>query len=381
MSEINCLVLLNNPEKEIVLNMDNEVTYVMFNDEVRKNLQIDLNEPIQYSYFDSDGDRVLFNTEEEFKEFLNHASTIGYMITIFAYAKPDVEAPPPSPSSSLSESQEESFESSNIIHHDEEEQEKPAEEQESEILPSNIDENDNKPVEEQKEKEVQPQFNIKYQLPLGRQFQRKIQPGGEYKVVCDHCDQEITNLRYKCLQCPDYDLCENCEELRCKQENNQIHPDDHIFAKIRHPIHRPVPFICVPGNSPIVCPRHGLRRIPVAPEHMRNKRENRNNNNVNNRDVKVNNKDIKNNNNNLTKEERAKAKRERRLGRKEEIKSFVEQRGEKIQELEDRIRILEQQFASLQGFQSPNLPLPQNENTNVYGETFDSQRKFWPFQC
>jgi len=49
-------------------------------------------------------------------------------------------------------------------------------------------------------------------------------------VVCDGCEQGIRGIRYKCKQCPDYDLCENCNS---KKEN--IHDKTHTFDTIERP--------------------------------------------------------------------------------------------------------------------------------------------------
>ncbi|KAF9345753.1 hypothetical protein BGX26_002772 [Mortierella sp. AD094] len=50
-------------------------------------------------------------------------------------------------------------------------------------------------------------------------------------VFCDGCDNEIYGVRYKCGNCVDYDLCGNCEALP-----EPIHDPNHIFLKIRKPI-------------------------------------------------------------------------------------------------------------------------------------------------
>jgi len=55
-----------------------------------------------------------------------------------------------------------------------------------------------------------------------------------HRAICDSCRKYIAGIRYKCVNCPDYDLCESCEELFGKQE--EIHPQDHVFLKIRRPI-------------------------------------------------------------------------------------------------------------------------------------------------
>lgn len=52
-------------------------------------------------------------------------------------------------------------------------------------------------------------------------------------VICDGCNANpIVGIRYKCLVCPNFDLCEDCEQ-------NGVHPDDHPLAKIVQPLKRP----------------------------------------------------------------------------------------------------------------------------------------------
>lgn len=42
-------------------------------------------------------------------------------------------------------------------------------------------------------------------------------------VICDGCDQNgIQGVRYKCLICPDYDLCATCEGKRIHDEHTMI---------------------------------------------------------------------------------------------------------------------------------------------------------------
>ncbi|XP_075066123.1 sequestosome-1 isoform X2 [Mixophyes fleayi] len=41
-------------------------------------------------------------------------------------------------------------------------------------------------------------------------------------VTCDGCDSPVVGNRYKCLICPDYDLCSTCEGKGIHQEHNMI---------------------------------------------------------------------------------------------------------------------------------------------------------------
>lgn len=50
-------------------------------------------------------------------------------------------------------------------------------------------------------------------------------------VQCDGCDCEIRGYRYKCIECPDFDLCFSCEMKK-------IH-GDHMMIRIVKPLDRP----------------------------------------------------------------------------------------------------------------------------------------------
>ncbi len=55
-------------------------------------------------------------------------------------------------------------------------------------------------------------------------------------VTCDCCGAtRFWGIRYKCLTCPNYDLCERCEDSTYWRENAG-HPKEHIFMKIRTPL-------------------------------------------------------------------------------------------------------------------------------------------------
>ncbi|XP_035210298.1 next to BRCA1 gene 1 protein-like isoform X1 [Stegodyphus dumicola] len=49
-------------------------------------------------------------------------------------------------------------------------------------------------------------------------------------IFCDNCDQLIHGIRYKCGNCSDFDLCQECESLP------NIHNKNHVFLKIRYPV-------------------------------------------------------------------------------------------------------------------------------------------------
>ena len=41
-------------------------------------------------------------------------------------------------------------------------------------------------------------------------------------VTCDGCDKTVVGFRYKCVQCPDYDLCGRCETKRIHPGHNMM---------------------------------------------------------------------------------------------------------------------------------------------------------------
>lgn len=41
-------------------------------------------------------------------------------------------------------------------------------------------------------------------------------------ITCDSCDGIVKGMRYKCLTCPDYDLCESCESAHSHDEHPMI---------------------------------------------------------------------------------------------------------------------------------------------------------------
>eukprot|EP01129_Flabellula_baltica_P009634 TRINITY_DN3960_c0_g1_i1.p1 TRINITY_DN3960_c0_g1~~TRINITY_DN3960_c0_g1_i1.p1 ORF type:complete len:126 (+),score=10.91 TRINITY_DN3960_c0_g1_i1:36-380(+) len=60
------------------------------------------------------------------------------------------------------------------------------------------------------------------------QQQQSIHPN----IFCDGCRNPMgCGIRYKCLQCADYDLCANCEES--EHMRNGHYSGSHLFAKVR----------------------------------------------------------------------------------------------------------------------------------------------------
>ena len=78
-------------------------------------------------------------------------------------------------------------------------------------------------------------FIILYFTDGHEQLEGVAHPG----VTCDGCDQPVVGFRYKCVQCPDYDLCGRCEAKKIHPGHNMMRisaPDgvwpQHFFRRL-----------------------------------------------------------------------------------------------------------------------------------------------------
>ena len=77
--------------------------------------------------------------------------------------------------------------------------------------------------------------SIKLQLSKSEQNKENINANNQKEIIhlgikCNNCGTEnIKGIRYKCCNCPEYNLCQKCE-------NDIEHIPSHIFLKIRRPI-------------------------------------------------------------------------------------------------------------------------------------------------
>ena len=53
-------------------------------------------------------------------------------------------------------------------------------------------------------------------------------------VTCDGCETSVVGFRYKCLTCPDYDLCGRCEMRGLHPGHNMIRIGSHQIAWPHH---------------------------------------------------------------------------------------------------------------------------------------------------
>lgn len=79
------------------------------------------------------------------------------------------------------------------------------------------------PKIEEQLKEVIP----KVEETFAQAFQK---PEVIHPAICDGCNERIRGIRYKCTQCPDYDLCAKCNQLKVHSE--------HLFQQIEKPVYK-----------------------------------------------------------------------------------------------------------------------------------------------
>jgi len=77
-----------------------------------------------------------------------------------------------------------------------------------------------------------------------------------HNAYCDNCNCTIVGLRWKCVNCHDYDLCEKCE---VENETRSIHDSKHVFMKLRTQI-RAGHFVPLPNLFDATAPRCTYRR-------------------------------------------------------------------------------------------------------------------------
>ena len=213
-------------------------------------------ENFELSYFDDEGDKIKITCEPEFTEAINFAHKSGAFLSLLVTTKsqkqqePVNTVPVPCPSTSSSTSSTSSVNPPAVDN-----LQNPFD-QISQFLRHGINEvplfrnfvqNPEQII--QVVSETVNKFGNEMESFINQATVPQPEPVAEQKpihrAICDACDKTISGIRYKCLQCPDYDLCESCE---ANNDNGELHDVSHIFAKI----HRPSQSL--PGARAGVCP-------------------------------------------------------------------------------------------------------------------------------
>ena len=301
--------------------MDTEVTWKMFNDEITKYLSpIDLLNTPKFTYLNQTNEKITFNNDKELKLAFEFAQSLGDNIfVIFAETiVPDIEniVIDKKEETPIPKIESEQPKNSRILHHLARRvlkglprcaiqiEKKIGKEQTIQPLLPQLNKvitdfcNDKK-LQNDVDHATQtlPKFLSKLQgcnhsrrmkrfnmihnkfitknnfqsvenQPKIEEKQSKVEHG----AVCDNCNEKITGIRYKCLQCFDFDFCDVCEELNYKEK---LHDENHFFAKIIKPtLVTPfppffprncfplIPHFCIPKANPKIFQTNNVNILP-----------------------------------------------------------------------------------------------------------------------